>query len=482
MKQLRPHQETAIRLLRESMKAKKRRPMLQLPTGAGKTVIAAAIIRMAREKGKRVVFIVDAISLIDQTVQAFYAQGLHGIGVIQGDHPMQNYAQPIQVASVQTLQRRGMPPCDMFIVDEAHGKSQWLFEWMQANPDIPGIGLSATPWAKGLGNVYDDLIQPIGMQDLIDLGYLCPFRVFAASKPDLSKVNTVAGDYHEGQLSEVMAEDGLIADAVKTWHELAERRPTLIFAVDCAHAQKLQQRFIASGVQTDYVDAYTERLDRQRIAERFKRRDTLAIVSVGTMIKGVDLAVGCISDCAPTKSIMRHVQKLGRGMRVNPEAGPDLIILDHASNCLRLGFPTDIHRPSLCTKQPGERGEEEPPPPQPKECPKCKQLRPKAVKVCPNCGFEPAPAESRIEEQEGELREVKRKPTLEQKFRFYCEALGYAKAKGKTESYALALFRGRFNEWPYRKNDAQPIKPSAETLSYITSRNIRYAKARGKGA
>jgi len=482
MKELRAHQAKAIDLLRQSLRSGKKRPVLALSTGAGKTVIAANIIRMARDKGKRIAFIVDAISLIDQTMAAFYAEGLHSIGVIQADHPAQNWSQPIQICSVQTLQRREMPNVDMVIVDECHAKSAWLFDWMGANPKVVVIGLSATPWARGLGNVYDDLIQPVTMQELIDQGYLCPFRVFAASKPDLSKVKTIAGEYHEGQLSDVMAEDGLVADVVETWIASSEGRPTLVFAVDCAHAQKLQERFAAADVPMGYVDAYTERLDRKRLAEQLEAKVINGIVSVGTMVKGVDLPfVTCISDCAPTKSEMRHVQKLGRGMRIDPNGTPDLIILDHASNCLRLGFPTDIHHNKLCTKKPGEKSDtdsEDAPPPKPKECPQCKQLRPKGVKTCPSCGFEAKPF-SDIKEKEGQLKEVKRVDPAERD-RFYAEAIFYARTKGKNEGWAWHLTRNRFGTAPRQKPEA--IRTSPSTIAYITAQNIRRAKGQAKHA
>lgn len=480
MKTLRPHQESAIQLLRDSLRNGKRRPMLMCATGSGKTVTAANIIRMARERGKRVVFCVDAISLVDQTVQAFYDEGLHSIGVVQADHPMHAPHQPIQVASVQTLSRRGMPETDMVINDEAHVAYSWMLQWMADNPTKPVIGLSATPWTRGLGNHYDDLIQPVSMQELIDAGYLCPIRVFAASKPDLSKVKTVAGEYHEGQLSEVMAEDGLIADVVDTWRSLSEFRPTLVFAVDCAHAQKLQERFAQNGIPMGYVDAYTERHDRKRIAEQLEQREIMGIVSVGTMVKGVDLPyVSCVSDCAPTKSEMRHVQKLGRGMRIDPMGRPDLIVLDHASNCLRLGFPTDIHHSKLCTKQKGEKPDpaDEAPPAKPKECPSCKQLRPKGVKVCPNCGFEPK-AFTDIEEKEGVLVEQKRlKPQdMFERDRFYQEMRGYAQAKGKQDGYAWHATRKRYGAAP--RDKLPPLPPSQATLNWIRSQQIRYAKGR----
>lgn len=235
-RELRAYQAAAIDMLRQSLaralqayrdgvRTTVARTMLEQPTGAGKTVVAAAITRMARAKGKRVLFLVDAISLVDQTVERFAEWGIRDVGVIQADHPMTNYAEPVQVASRQTLEQRGMPATDLVIVDEAHSMSEWLGAIM-TSPDwaeVPFIGLSATPWAKGLGNLYDDLLRPVTMQGLIDGGHLCPFRVFAAGHPDLTGVKTEAGDYKKDQLGKVMGDAQLVADIVETYRLRGEK-------------------------------------------------------------------------------------------------------------------------------------------------------------------------------------------------------------------------------------------------------------------
>src|SRR3546814_2222 len=174
MIQLWPHQQQSIDLLRKALASGKRKPMLQVPTGGGKTRTAGAIVELMRQRDKRAVFIVDAISLIDQTVQSFYDLGLSDIGVIQADHAMTDWSKPIQVASVQTLQRRGMPEVDLAIVDEAHVRNQWLEKQFGSEDwgKKPVIGLSATPWSKGLGLIYDELIAPITMRGLIEQGRL----------------------------------------------------------------------------------------------------------------------------------------------------------------------------------------------------------------------------------------------------------------------------------------------------------------------
>jgi Type III restriction enzyme, res subunit len=135
LRPLRPHQVRALEALRGSLAGGKRRPMLQAPTGFGKTLTAAHIIQRALDKGKRVAFVVPALSLIDQTVAAFEGEGIHCIGVMQGIHERTDRDQPVQVCSVQTLARRKRPEVDLVLVDEAHQQHREIFGWMKDRPD-----------------------------------------------------------------------------------------------------------------------------------------------------------------------------------------------------------------------------------------------------------------------------------------------------------------------------------------------------------
>lgn len=306
MRDLRPHQQQALLALRESIRAGRRRPMVSAPTGAGKTRLAAAIVEGALAKGNRVLFVVPALSLIDQTVESFYVDGIRDVGVIQADHPLTDWSKRVQVASVQTLQRRGLPDATVGIVDEAHRWFEFYREWFGHGDwrDRVIIGLSATPWTKGLGKYYDDLLIAATTADLIEQGYLSPFRVFAPSHPDLSAVRTVAGDFHEGDLSEAMSP--LVADVVETWLRRGENRSTLCFAVDRAHAKHLQARFEAAGVSTGYVDAYTDAFERERIRQRFHSGDIRVVCNVGCLTTGIDWDVRCLILARPTRSEMLY--------------------------------------------------------------------------------------------------------------------------------------------------------------------------------
>jgi len=234
--ELRQYQTEAIENIRATMQAGVRRLVVQAPTGAGKTRLSSAIVQMAQDKGNRVAFVVPAISLIDQTVEAFYADGVRGIGVIQANHAMTNWAQPIQVCSIQSVARRGWPDAKLYIFDECHRIFQAQKDFLSdpARANMPVIGLSATPWTKGLGKYFESLLVVASPQELIDQGYLSPFRVFATGHPDLRNVKTVAGDYHEGELSTAMQQGELTADIVRTYCEKWDKGKTLCFGVDCA--------------------------------------------------------------------------------------------------------------------------------------------------------------------------------------------------------------------------------------------------------
>jgi DNA repair protein RadD len=449
-RELHEHQKLAEAQLRESLRSGHRRPIIQSPTGSGKTVLAAAIVEKALAKGKRVIFTVPKLSLIDQTVERFNEEGIRAIGVIQGYHPGTDGTQPVQVASIQTLRRRKLPEADLVLVDEAHEVHDFYRDWME-KPEwkqIPFVGLTATPWTRGIGKLYDDLIIPTTTAELIEKGFLSKFKVFAPSHPDLAGVKTVAGDYHEGQLSEVMSEAKLTADVVQTWLDKGEDRPTLAFCVDLAHARKLAEEFNSRGVVCGYVDAYTDRRARNELGEAFRARQVQVICSVGTLTTGIDWDVRCIILARPTKSEILYVQIIGRGLRTG--VGKDhCLILDHSDTTLKLGFVTDIHHGELDDGKANRSSkasvaEEK----KPRECPACKAL--KNTHVCPSCGFAPQ-RQSQLKVRDGELVELdyrKGKAPIGDKQSLYSGLLFYAGSRGYKKGWAAQQYRQAFGVWP----------------------------------
>jgi len=480
---LRDHQSDAIRMLRQSLASGHKRPMLQAPTGFGKTLTAAAVIQMALDKGNRVCFTVPAISLIDQTLDEFRAEGITDIGVIQADHPAVDWMARVQIASVQTLARRALPDTDMVLVDEAHQAFKVIFNWMADRPKLPFVGLSATPWTKGLGKHYDDLIIAATTRDLIARRFLSPFRAFAPSHPDLSGVRTVAGDYDEGQAAEAMDKPQLTADIVTTWLKSGENRPTLCFAVNRAHARSLEDEFRAAGVTTAYIDANTERDDRTKIGRAFATGLVKVVVNVGVLTTGIDWDVRCIILARPTKSEILYTQIIGRGLRT-ADGKEDCIILDHSDTTQTLGYVTDIKHEKLDVGRMAKVAKTEPKVREvrlPKECTSCTFLKPAGVHVCAECGFAPARRED-VATVDGELFQVqggKSKDDRATKQRFWSGLLWYCDERGYSEGWASHKFKERFGMWP-RSLRAVPATPDVHCRNYVRASQIRYAKSRGK--
>jgi DNA repair protein RadD len=405
---LRLYQLNAISCVNQAIARGVRRIMLQLATGAGKTLIAGNMTNEYRTQNKPVIFTVPAIELVDQTLEKFHREGIHDVGVMQAQHWRTDSSRPIQIASVQTLMRREIPPAELVFIDESHKIFNFYGKWFTdpAWKDVPFIGLSATPWAKGLGRLYQELIIAATTQDLIDLGYLSKFRVFAPAHPDLKGVRTLAGDYHEGDLGTAMDKSPLVADIVSTWLKHGINRPTLCFAVNRLHAQHIQAKFQEAGVSAGYVDCFSTPSERIEMREKFASGEYQVVCNVGVLTMGVDWNVRCIILARPTKSEILFVQIIGRGLR--PAADKDhCLILDHSDTTSRLGFVTDIHHDEL---DDGERriAATRDRIKLPKECPQCSCLRPPTTNVCPHCGFEATPINN-VMVLDGELREVDRK-------------------------------------------------------------------------
>ena len=496
MKVLHEHQAHAMESLRGALRAGYKRPLLQAPTGAGKTVIASSIIRSALGRGKRIVFTVPALELVDQTVRAFAAEGITDIGVMQAQHHMTKAEAPVQIASVQTLARRVIPKADLVLVDEAHRDFKLFHDWMADDEwlGVPFIGLSATPWTRGLGRLYDRLIVSATTKDLIAKGFLSPFRVFAPSHPDLTGVRTVAGDYHEGDLSKAMDKRELVADVVTTWLAKAEGRPTLVFAVDRAHAKSLQESFVAAGINAGYVDALTEVADRRDLAREFREGRMPVICNVGVLTTGVDWDVRCIVLARPTKSEILYVQILGRGLRTAP-GKEDLLVLDHSDTTLRLGFVTDVHHERLSEGKLGDAYEAKPKEALPHECKRCAFVIPLRSKACPNCGAEQQMRQTDVVHREGELVELGEHRQGKEagkrnlgddwitKISFIAQVRAYARERNKSDGWVAHTYKKRYGVWP--NDERVRYAPAArecgmEVRSWITAMNMRFAKAQEK--
>lgn len=476
--QLRDYQQAAIQHLGDALRGGAHAVILMAPTGSGKTAIAVEIIRRALAKGKRVMFLVDKLDLLDQTSAVLDGYGIDH-GIIQADHWRQYPHLPVQVASTQTIGRRqSKPDVDLVIVDEAHtvyeAQTDLIREWDR----IPFIGLTATPFTKGLGKVYDKLVVVETTAGLIERGILSPFICWGPPPPDLKGVKTVGDDYHQGELADRVNTRKIIGDVVRTWLAKGEDRQTICFAINIAHSKAIVDEFSAYGVKAAHLDAYTDREERREIIGRFRAGELKLLSSVDILTKGFDHpAASCLIMARPTKSLIVHIQQLGRVLRAAP--GKDMaVILDHGGNLARLGFPTDELPTVLCNgeRERGGESDAEKDEQLPKPCPKCHYVKPAGTHECPQCGFAPE-ASHKVVATNDNLVKLERVPAgdKEQWFRML---LHYARERGYQDGWASHAYRDKFAVWPARKTGLHPTPPNAEVLGWIKHRAIKQAKSR----
>jgi DNA repair protein RadD len=482
--ELRPHQIKAVELLRESIAKGNKRPILAAPCSFGKTITALHMLKCAAEKGKRGIFICDRIKLVQQSLESADFHGLD-VGVIQSNHERTNWDAPIQIASIHTMARKSkLVEFDFAIVDECHVLYDSVKKYMDAYNNIVFVGLSATPYAKGLGKYYDDIVTPISPRDLLEQGYLCPVDYYGGSKPNLKGVKTKAlrtggSDWDEGALSSAIEKDEKLAgDIVKNWFKHAEGRQTIAFSPSIKHSKHMVELFNQAGVPAVHIDGYMDDEERQWIFRGHDRGEFKVLSCSRLLNTGYDAPkVDCLIDCFPTKSLIAYVQRAGRIMRT-ADGKENAIYLDHAGNVRRHGFAEDIIPDSLDdgTKRFSEREQvKEKKEAKVKQCPQCFQ---EMVGIRCKCGYE-IPISDRIETDQQDLKKLNKVTSESDKLRWYGEFVKFATDRGYKLGYADHLYRQKFGVWANSiKNKSYPVPDaiSLDVQNFIKYTMIKRAK------
>ena len=490
MKTLRTYQVSAKDKLRESVRKGNKRIVLYAPTGAGKSIMAVDLIDSLVSRGKRVAFIANRIGLVQQFSDHLNHAGIrHGVIQGQNTHGLHN---SVVVCSIQTVARRGLPDVDFAIIDEAHavsGSLEYKKMIFRFNA-IFWIGLTATPFSKGMAKVYpelqnqplfQDLIIAATIRELIEQGSLVDCEIFAPVDPDLTGVRSQKNsfgemDYNDKDLGKAVDKPELVGDIVINWARLAYDKKTVVFATNVAHSKHIVEKFIYEGVKAEHIDGYMTDEEKQPILNRFKTGETVIISNVAMLKEGWDVPSCEVMILAkPTKSLIAWIQMCGRILR--PFEGKNKgLIIDHSGSVHRLGFPTDDLPLELCDgsdkKKPKELTKAKP-----KKCPKCHLI--KKTHICPNCGFVPE-IKNEVENIEGALGRVE-KVSKASKQSWYSQFLCYAKSKGYQDGWAANQYRKKFGVWPKSLHHGH-LQPTQEVLGYIRHGQIAYAERLKKAA
>jgi superfamily II DNA or RNA helicase len=444
---LRPYQQQAINDLRAAFRNGARAPLLVAPTGAGKTVIFSAIAAATAAKGRSGLVLVHRRELVTQASRKLTDAGVaHGIiaAGINGANAS------IQVASVQTLIRRLQKitkPPDLIIIDEAHHAAAGSWQTIINHwPDVPLIGVTATPCrldGKGLGNVFDTLIEGPSVQMLTSAGYLSPARIYAPPMvADLSGVKRRAGDYAIDQAADAMIRPTVTGDAIKHYRTLAGDQQAIAFCCNVNHAVSVRDSFAAAGISSELLLGNTS--DRDAVVGKFANGETRILVTVDVVSEGFDIpAAGCAILLRPTQSLGLYLQQVGRVLRPAP-GKKHAIILDHVGNVIRHGWPDDVRPWSLEHGAPRASGSAAP---SVRTCPKCFAAF-KPAPACPCCGAQCAALPRELKQVAGELQELKRegirqRVTERKKARTLPELLAVAKERGYSPGWAHRVHNAR---------------------------------------
>ena len=341
--ELREDQDEAVAALGSSLRKGNAAPILVSATGSGKTVIAMHIIKLLRDRQKRILFLAPRRELIHQTSNTF-TKSLISHGIIMAGEGATPHS-PVQIGSFDTLHSRvyrheimDMPEdIDFVFVDEAHlslaeTRSTIINHYREAGARI--IGLTATPArgdGRGMGEIYDDLVQVRTVADLIAEGALVQPVYYGADAPDLKAVKRTKEDYVITDLEKVMDRPKLIGDIYRNWSRIAPDKSTVIFCTTVNHSRHVQAEFHSHGITCEHVDANTPTKERKEIMERLRSGQTQVLTNVFIASYGLDVPrLECAVMARPTKSLPLYIQMGGRVLRPF-EGKTGAIIIDHGA-------------------------------------------------------------------------------------------------------------------------------------------------------
>ncbi len=481
---LRPYQADTLVALRNGFAAGRRTQILYAPTGAGKTEMAIALLEAVKKKGNKAAMLLDRIVLCEQTSQRLNGYDIDH-GVMQSGHWRYRPYENIQVCSAQTLEKRGdFPGLDLLIVDEAHQTRQQTMEFIKNNPHIRVIGLTATPFTKGLGKTYSNVVSTVTTKQLVDKKFLVPLRVFISTEIDMEGAKKVAGEWSQRETTKrgMKITGDIVAEWIKKTHEIyGKPRKTIIFCSGVEHGTDLSRKFAEHGynfVSISYKDDDQFKADA---IEDFSKPDTEihGLIATDILTKGFDVPDVVIGVSARpfSKSLSSHIQQMGRVMR-SYEGKEFALWLDHSGNYLRFrGDWDEVYENGVQELDDGkEKAKKEPTEREKKEskCPICQHLWPSGSDTCTHCGHV-REKKNKVEVEAGVLQELTGAMTREDKQAWWSQLQWYVRNQGWSSGRAAHTYRDKFGVWPRGLHDT-PTPPSHDVVKFVDNKIKAYIR------
>ena len=341
----RPYQLDVIRETIRQWYYGHQRLLVQLPTGAGKTVIAAELV--SRAGSNRVLYVVPSEEIFEQTYKKLLAVSVKPVRLTAGLRPPLGNAKYV-LAMAQTLQNRmqdglfsGWDP-GIIIADECHRLLDQHYTTLRYFSRAKALGMTATPIrldGKSMQDLWPMLIQGPSMSLLRSAKALVPVRTLELPLIDPSRLKVKAGDFDQTQLSRAFDNAHAAYLAALYWLQNARGRPTVAFCPSVKVSQTLADALKVIGVRAEHLDGNSSPRRRREVLEALENGQLELVTNCGLFVEGLDIpSVSCILVCTSTLSMAKWLQMVGRGMRPD-EGKSDLLVIDHGLCRKRLGDP-----------------------------------------------------------------------------------------------------------------------------------------------
>jgi superfamily II DNA or RNA helicase len=436
---LRHYQSDIVRKINNTWASGKKRPLVCLPTGSGKTILAADLAYRVAENNKTSWFVVHRRELLKQTVETFDIFNI----------PRER----VKIGMVRSILGKGYPKPDLIIFDECHhlGAKTWR-NIVEAYPEAHLVGLTATPArldGKSLGDVFDALIIGPTTPELIELGYLSPYRMIVADIADLKGLKTRGADFAPEDAAERMMVSAVYGDVVKTYKKYGKQQ-AIYFCTTIEHSEATAKSFREAGIVAEHFDGKTPTKKRDQLIEDFKNGKIQILSNCELIGEGFDMpACDVVGMLRPTQSLTIYLQQVGRALR--PREGKTATIIDHVGNINRHGSPSEPREWTLDGKIKTGRAVTEDGEFYIRYCMNCFAAYEVSHQKCPVCGEE----YERTREEIENIKEVKMRILQEEELeKERCWAIS-PEAEDKARSYSdfctIAKHRGYKKGWAYHR-------------------------------
>ena len=304
--------------------------MMQMPTGTGKTVVLASIVKqyLNRDADCSVLIVAHRIELIEQTGTFLNHFGIDYGVIAGGKRPA--VLKRVMVASVQTLSKNldiGLSP-SLVVIDEAHHALAKTYQMLwTAWPEAKFLGLTATPYrmsGDGFTDLFEVLVDSWSVKQFIADGWLSPYDYYSI-RPDSEEQQEIDslkkrgadGDFHMKELREKLDVRPSIERLFEAFERFAFDKKGIIYAIDIAHAEHIAEFYRLQGVKAVAISSKTPAKERAEVIRTFRDENRIQIlVSVDLFSEGFDCPdVEFIQMARPTLSLAKYLQMVGRGLR-----------------------------------------------------------------------------------------------------------------------------------------------------------------------